>query len=87
MENVTTAWHSAATAAQQAAHRLEAAGRRLEVSNYLLATVIGIVTGLLVSAFLLWRTPAPIVENVLDAKAVVDLLKAEIALQKPRKGK
>jgi chromosome segregation ATPase len=87
LENMTTAWHSAATAAQQAAHRLEAAGRRLEVSHYLLATVIGIVTGLLVSAFLLWRAPAPIIENLLDAKAVAELLKAEIAPQKPRKGK
>lgn len=87
MQNVTAAWHSAATSAQQAAHRLEAAGRRLEVSHYLLAVVIGIVTGLLVSAFLLWRAPVPVVENVVDAKALAELLKPEIAAQKPRKGK
>lgn len=87
LENMTTAWHSAATAAQKAAHRLEAAGNRLEVAHYLLAAVIGIVTGLLASAFLLWRAPAPIIENVLDAKAVAELLKAEIAPQKLRKGK
>jgi hypothetical protein len=36
---------------------------------------------------LLWLAPAPIIENVLDAKAVAELLKAEIAPQKPRKGK
>lgn len=87
MADVTTAWHSAATAAQQAAQQLEAAGRRLELSHYLLAGVIGIVTGLLVSAFLLWRAPAPVIENVVDAKALAELLKPEIAAQRPRKGK
>jgi hypothetical protein len=59
----------------------------MELSHYLLAAVIGTMTGLVVSAFLLWLAPAPIFQNVLDAKAVAELLKPETSAQKPHKGK
>ncbi|WP_229258913.1 IncQ-type mobilization protein MobB [Duganella flavida] len=87
LETAIKTWHSATKAAQLAAERLEAAGQRMEISHYLLAVMTGMVTGLLVSAFLLWRAPAPIMQNVLDAKEVAELLRPEIAMQKPRKGK
>jgi hypothetical protein len=87
MEKSVAAWRSAATAAQQAAERLERAGRRTEISHFLLAAVVGVMAALLASAFLLWLAPAPVVQNVVDANAVAELLKPEIAAQKPRKGK
>jgi len=85
VEAAVAQWANAATAAKQAAQRLERAGQNIEFSHYLLATLVGLVTGLLVSALLLWLGPAPVINNVLDAREIAALLKSEIAPQKPRK--
>lgn len=84
VEEAVTQWTSAATAAKQAAQRLEMAGQSMEFSHYLLATLVGLVTGLLVSALLLWLGPAPVINNVLDAREVAALLKPGTAPPKPR---
>ncbi|MES2350506.1 MAG: mobilization protein [Pseudomonadota bacterium] len=86
-ETAIVSWNQAAKAAQQAAERLDEAGRRVELSQYLLTILTGVMTGLLASAFWLWLAPAPTVQNVLDAKAVAELLRPEIAAQKPHRGK
>ena len=86
-ETAITSWNQAAKAAQQAAERLDEAGRRVELNHYLLAILTGVMTGLLASAFWLWLAPAPKVQNVLDAKAVAELLRPEIVALKPRRGK
>ena len=44
------------------------------------------MTALLVSAFWLWLAP-PTVQNHLDAKAVAEMLRPEIAPAKPSRGK
>ena len=86
-ETAIISWNQAAKAAQQAAERLDEAGRRVELNHYLLAILTGVVAGLLASTFLLWLAPARMVQNALDAKAVAELLRPEIAALKPRKGK
>jgi len=86
-QTAISSWNNAAKAAQQAAERLDEAGQRLQLNHYLLAILTGVMTGLLASVFWLWLAPAPTVQNVLDAKAVAELLRPEIAAPKPRKGK
>ena len=87
VETAITSWRNATMAAEKAAERLDQAGRRMEVSHYLLVVLTGLVTGILASVFWLWLAPAPTVQNTLDAKAVAELLRPEIAALKPRKGK
>jgi len=85
--NATQAWKAAANAAQDAALQLDSAGRRMEWHHYLLAGMTGMLAGLLASVFWLWLVPAPTIQNVLDPKAIAELLRPEIAALKPHKGK
>ena len=87
VETAITSWRNATIAAEKAAERLDKAGQRMEVGHYLLAVLTGAVAGMLASVFWLWLAPAPAIQNTLDAKAVAELLRPEIAALKPRKGK
>ncbi|WP_229261724.1 mobilization protein [Duganella margarita] len=86
-EAAVKSWRNATQAAERAAERLEQAAWRMELRHYLLAVLTGVMTGLLASAFWLWLAPAPVVQNSLDAKAVAELLRSEIAALKPSRGK
>ena len=86
IETATSAWSRASSEAQQVAQNLEAAARQTKRSQYALAVTTGLTTALLVSAFWLWLAP-PTVQNHLDARAVADLLRPEIAPVKPSRGK
>jgi acyl-CoA reductase-like NAD-dependent aldehyde dehydrogenase len=87
LEAAITSWRNATQVAERAAERLDQVAWRMERRHYLLAVLTGVVTGLLASAFWLWLAPAPVVQNSLDATAVAELLRPEIAALKPRKGK
>ena len=82
----TKVWMDATVHAQRAAESLDDAGRRMEWTHYLLALTTGLFTAILVSAFWLWLAP-PSVTNQLDAKAVADYLRPEIAAVKRSKGR
>jgi erythromycin esterase-like protein len=86
LEAANKASRQAALDAQAAAQSLNSAGRRMELSHYLLALATGLTTALLVSAFWLWLAP-PSVINKLDPKAVAEYLRPEIAAVKRLKGK
>jgi ElaB/YqjD/DUF883 family membrane-anchored ribosome-binding protein len=58
VEAATMALTQASTLAQQAANNMDAAAHRTEWRHYLLAVVIGAMSGLLVSAFWLWLAPS-----------------------------
>jgi len=85
--SATQAWNAAASAARDAALQLDSAGRRMEWHHYLLAGMTGMLAGLLTSVFWLWLAPAPTIQNLLDPKAIAELLRPEIAALKPHKGK
>ena len=80
------ACQAATQRAESAAQRLEAASQSAESRNYFLAIATGCVTAVLVSAFWLWLAP-PTVSNFLDARALADMLRPEIAALKLSKGK
>jgi hypothetical protein len=86
VQSAERTWQVAAVKTQQAAERMHLAGRRMESTHYLLALATGLITAMLVSAFWLWLAP-PTVLNQLDAKAVAEHLKSEIAAVKRSKGK
>ena len=86
IDTASSAWSKASSEAQQVAQNLEAAARQTERRQYALVVTIGLMTALLVSAFWLCLAP-PTVQNHLDAKAVADLLRPEIAPAKPSRGK
>jgi hypothetical protein len=86
VQSAERTWQVAAVKTQQAAEWMDLAGRRMESSHYLLALTTGLITAMLVSVFWLWLAP-PTVLNQLDAKAVAEHLKSEIAAVKRSKGK
>lgn len=86
VETAATALSQASARAQQAAENLDRAGQWTEWRQLALAVMIGLLSAMLVSVFWLWVAP-PIVQNHLDAKAVAENLRAEIAAVKPSKGK
>lgn len=86
IDTASSAWSKALLEAQQVAQNLEATARQTERRHYALAVTTGLTTALLVSAFWLWLAP-PTVQNHLDAKAVADMLRPEIAPAKPSRSK
>ena len=86
IETASSAWSRASSEVQQVAQNLDAAARQSERRQYALAVTTGLTTALLVSAFWLWLAP-PTVQNHLDAKAVADMLRPEIAPAKPSRDK
>ena len=86
IETASSAWSKASSEVQQVAQNLEAAARQTERRQYALAVTTGLTTALLVSAFWLWLAP-PTVQNHLDAKAVAEMLRPEIAPARPSRGK
>lgn len=78
IDTASSAWSKASSEAQQVVQNLEGAARQTERRQYVLAMTTGLTTALLVSAFWLWLAP-PTVQNHLDAKAVADMLRPEIA--------
>jgi gas vesicle protein len=86
IDAASSAWSKASSEAQQVVQNLETAARQTERRQYALVVTTGLMTALLVSAFWLWLAP-PTVENHLDAKAVADMLRPEIAPAKPSKGR
>jgi hypothetical protein len=76
----------ASAGAQQAAENLDRVGQWTEWRHYLLAVMTGMMSAMLVTAFWLWLAP-PMVQNHLDAKAVAEYLRPEIAVVKPSKSK
>jgi Zn-dependent oligopeptidase len=83
-EAARKAWREAVTETQRAADSLDRAGHRIELTHYLLALTTGLMTAVLVSVFWLWLAP-PSVINKLDARAVAEYLKPEIAAVKQSK--
>lgn len=75
IERATTAWIDAAEKANQAAHRLNRAGQRMEWRHYGLAVLTGLTTAALVTVFWLWLAPLPKIQNVLDPEAVANHLR------------
>lgn len=86
VQSAERTWQVAAAKTQQAAERMDVAGRRMESTHYLLALTTGMISAMLVSAFWLWLAP-PTVVNQLDAKAFAEYLRPEIAAVKQSKGK
>jgi hypothetical protein len=74
----------ASAGAQQAAENLDRVGQWTEWRHYLLAVMTGMMSAMLVTAFWLWLAP-PFVQNHLDAKAVAEYLRPEIAAVNPSK--
>jgi uncharacterized phage infection (PIP) family protein YhgE len=86
VEAATKALTQASAGAQQAAESLDWVGQWTEWRHYLLAVMTGMMSAMLVTVFWLWLAP-PIVQNHLDAKAVAEYLRSEIAVVKPSKGR
>ena len=86
IETASKALSQASAHAHVAAENMEAAGRRTEWRHYLLVTLTGMMSAMLVTVFWLWLAP-PIVQNHLDAKAVAEHLRPAIAPVRQSKGK
>ncbi|MGZ5199716.1 MAG: IncQ-type mobilization protein MobB [Telluria sp.] len=86
LEAANKASRLAAMEAQAAARSIQEAGRRMDLTHYLLALATGLVTAMLVSAFWLWLAP-PSVKNQLDPQAVAEYLRPAIEAVKRSKGK
>ncbi|WP_369123284.1 IncQ-type mobilization protein MobB [Janthinobacterium sp. EB271-G4-3-1] len=67
IEAATSAWRSAEQAARESAQTIDCSSRTLSQRQYLLAALVGMMTGLLASALWLCLAPAPRLQNVLDA--------------------
>jgi len=82
-------YRDAAAEAEKAAESLNQAGRRMELTHYVLALLTGLVTAALVSGFWLWLAPPKVqVQNMLDAQALAEYIKpALIEALKPSRGR
>ncbi|SDL65450.1 hypothetical protein SAMN05216517_101710 [Janthinobacterium sp. OK676] len=87
IEAATSAWRSAEQAARESAQAIDCSSRTLSQRQYLLAALVGMMTGLLASALWLCLAPAPRLQNVLDAQQLAALIRPATAAWKPCEGK
>ena len=87
IEAATSAWRSAEQAARESAQAIDCSSRTLSQRQYLLAALVGMMTGLLASALWLCLAPAPRLQNVLDAQQLAALIQPATAAWKPCAGK